>query len=72
MATVLSLMMLTMLALLAGALFLWRRRGPRKQIVLMLVLAAVIAVNVALLAVPGADGDTPVDRLSAQEAAGAE
>ena len=61
MATVLSLLMLTAIALLAGAVWLWRRKGPRKQIVLMLVLAAVSAVNVAIWVVPGKDG-APVGR----------
>lgn len=63
MATVLSLMTLTMLALLAGAAFLWRRKDSRRQSVLMLVLAVVIAVNIAIWAVPGADGDAPIDRV---------
>jgi hypothetical protein len=57
MATVLSLMVLVALALLAGAIFVWRR-GARKQAALMVVLALVMAVNVAIWAVPTGDGET--------------
>ncbi len=57
-ATALSLLVLTTLALLAGAWWLSRRGAPRKQIVLMLVLAAVLAVNVAIWAVPTNDGQS--------------
>ena len=60
MAAVLSIMVLTIIALLAGAVFFWRRPDGRKQALLMLVLAAVIAANVAILTVPGPDGSAPV------------
>jgi len=43
----LSLVVLTIIALVIGATFLVRR-GNRQQAVLMLVLAAVMAANVAL------------------------
>lgn len=66
MAAVLSLMVLTALALVGGAAFLWRRGGARKQIVLMLVLAVVIAVNVAIWTLPNASGDTLVDQQTAR------
>lgn len=58
--TVLSLMVLTALALLGGAVWLWRRQRAGRQALLMLGLAAVIAVNVALWAVPDESGDTLV------------
>ena len=52
-----------MLALVAGAIWLLRRQpGKRRQAVLMLVLAVVFAVNVAILAWPGADGAPPMAR----------
>ncbi len=60
MATALSLLVLTAIALVAGAVFLWRR-GARKQAGLMLVLAAVLAVNVGIWTLPTASGTAPVD-----------
>jgi drug/metabolite transporter superfamily protein YnfA len=57
-ATVLSLMVLTALALVAGAWWLWRKRRAVRQALLMLVLAAVIAVNVAIWAVPTDSGQS--------------
>ena len=59
MNTALSLMVLTLIALVAGAIFLLRR-GAKRQALLMLVLAAVIAMNVAIWAVPGPDGRSPL------------
>ena len=56
--TVLSLMVFTALALLAGAWWLWRTRRAGRQALLMLVLAAVIAANVALWALPDDSGRT--------------
>lgn len=56
--TVLSLMVLTALALLAGAWWLWRTHRAGRQALLMLVLAAVIAANVALWALPDDSGRT--------------
>ncbi|MDE2620592.1 MAG: hypothetical protein KGL54_10570 [Sphingomonadales bacterium] len=58
----LSLAMLMVIALPLGALVLWRRGGPRKQIVLMLVLAAVMAANVAIWVVPTGAGTAPISR----------
>jgi len=49
-------MVLASVALLGGAIYLLRRGQARKQAILMLVLAAVLAVNVAIIAVPGEDG----------------
>jgi len=60
MATVLSIMVLTTIALLASAVYFWRRPGGRKQALLMLVLAAVIAGNIAIMTVPGPGGEAPV------------
>jgi len=57
-ATVLSLMVLTALALVGGAWWLWRRKRAGRQALLMLVLAAVMAANVALWAVPDESGQT--------------
>jgi len=60
METALSLTMLTALALVAGAIYLWRNRGLKKQAVLMLVLAAVMAINIAIWTLPNQHGDTLV------------
>jgi hypothetical protein len=58
--TVLSIMVLACLALVLGALALWRRGGQRKQVLLMLVLAAIVAANVAIWVVPDQQGKTLV------------
>ena len=60
--TVLSVLMLACIAMVLGAVYLWRRRGASKQVWLMLVLAVVFAVNVAIWVVPSPDGTTPVRR----------
>jgi ABC-type transport system involved in cytochrome c biogenesis permease subunit len=60
--TILSILMLAVIALLLGAFALWRRGGRTKQVVLMLVLAAVVAGNIALWIVPDASGVAPVER----------
>lgn len=62
MALVLSILVLGTLAMLFGALALWRRGGSRKQIALMLVLAAVMAANVGIWTLPGAGGKAPVSQ----------
>jgi len=56
---ILSIMMLTIIALLGASWFFWKRPDGRRQALLMLVLAAVIAANVAILTVPGPDGTAP-------------
>jgi hypothetical protein len=60
MDTALSLLVLTVCALVAGAAWLWRRGGSRRQIVLMLLLAAVLAANVAIWTLPVPGGNTLV------------
>ena len=54
--TVLSILVLACLALLLGAYALGRRGGQRRQVVLMLVLAAVMAANIAIWVMPGRSG----------------
>ena len=63
---ILSLVMLAAIALIIGAVLLWRR-GPempnaRKQALLMLVLAVVMVVNLAIWLVPDKDGAALLDR----------
>ena len=59
-AVVLSILMLGCIAMVLGAVALWRQRGPSRQVWLMLVLAAVLAVNVAIWVVPSQNGTAPV------------
>ncbi len=54
--TVLSVLVLAIIALVIGAIALLRRGGRTKQAVLMLVLAAVAAGNLALWLVPDSAG----------------
>lgn len=56
----LSLTMLMVLALPIGAFVLWKRGGSRKQVGLMLVLAVIMALNVAIWVVPDSKGAAPV------------
>ena len=58
--TILSILVLAVIALPLGALALWRRGGSRKQVVLMLVLAAIIAGNIAILTLPDTSGNAPM------------
>lgn len=53
--TALSLLVIAAAALLGGAYLQWRR-GNRKQAGLMLVLAVVMAANVAIWSVPDQQG----------------
>ena len=65
----LSLAMLTALALLAGAVLLWRK-GERQRPALMAILAAVMVTNVVIWSLPTRDGQTlaaaPVPNESSQ------
>lgn len=60
-STALSLLVLTTLALVLGAWWLSRRGGSRKQILLMLVLAVVLAVNVVIWTLPGKSGQSLIE-----------
>ena len=60
---VLSLVMLAALALVVGALLMWRRTGEAKQPVLMLVLAAIAVANVLIWTVPTSDGTAPIQQV---------
>ncbi len=59
---VLSILVLAAIVLVFGAFALRRRGGSRKQMVLMLVLAAVIAGNIAIWTLPDASGNAPLGR----------
>ena len=66
MTLVLSLLMRAIIALVIGAYALWRRGGSLKQIALMLLLAVVMAVNVAIWTLPDASGNSPLANLPQQ------
>jgi hypothetical protein len=53
---------LATIALLVGAVLTWRKTGNRRRAILMVVLAAVMAANVAILTVPYSSGVAPVDQ----------
>lgn len=63
MELVLSILVLAAFALLAGAAWLWRKGGARKQAGLMVVLALVALVNVAIWTVPQPDGTAPIEQI---------
>jgi hypothetical protein len=52
MAIILSIMMLAVIAMIAGAVALGRRGGSPRQIALMLLVAAIMLANVLLWALP--------------------
>ena len=59
---ILSVLVLAAVALIGGAILLWRRDGLKKQVWLMLLLAAVMIGNVLIWTVPDKDGTAPIDR----------
>ena len=63
MNTVLSLVMLTAIALLGASYLAHKRGAPRKQVVLMVVLALVAVANVAIWTVPDGEGRSPVEQV---------
>ena len=60
--TALSLMMLTIIALVLGAIYLLRRGGMTKQALLMLFLAMVLGINIGIWTLPDSSGTAPVDQ----------
>lgn len=64
---VLSILVLAALALVVGAIFAWRKGVAKKQIGLMLLLAVIMAINVAIWTVPDDAGTAPIDLIEAQE-----
>ena len=57
---VLSILVLAAIALVFGAVMLWRRGGRTRQVWLMLLLALIVAGNLALWLVPYDNGTAPV------------
>ena len=62
MDTILSVLVLAAVALIGGAIRLWRRDGLKKQVWLMLLLAAIMIGNVLIWTIPDKDGTAPIDR----------
>ncbi len=60
--TVLSILVLATIALVIGAIALWRRGGQIRQVWLMLLLAAIVAGNVLVWVVPDSTGKAPVSQ----------
>ena len=65
-STVLSLLMLLAIALLGGAIYLWRQPGRRRQAVLMIALAVIALVNLGIWTVPDKEGRSPITRIGEQ------
>lgn len=65
---VLSLVMLTALALVAGAFVYWRRTGMVKQPALMVLLAVIAVINVLIWTIPTTNGPAPLDAIKAEQA----
>ncbi len=63
----LSLLMLVAFALTGGAIYLWRRDGPSRNVWLMLVAALVMLANVAIWAIPDRHGASPLNHAAAPE-----
>ena len=59
---VLSVLVLAAIAMVGGAILLWRRQGASKQVWLMLLLAVIMIANVLIWTVPDKDGTAPLDR----------
>lgn len=62
---VLSIVMLAALALVAGAVVLWRRTGQVKQPALMVLLAVIAVLNVLIWTIPTESGEAPIEQLKA-------
>lgn len=60
---VLSIVMLAALALVAGAVVLWRRTGQVKQPALMVLLAVIAVLNVLIWTVPTSTGEAPIEQI---------
>ena len=65
MDTILSILVLAALALVIGAVVLWRKGGSAKQVMLMLILAGVMIGNVLIWTVPDKDGEAPIQKAGA-------
>jgi uncharacterized membrane protein len=60
---VLSILVIAAIALVVGAVLLWRRTGNIRNALLMVLLAAVAIVNVMIWTLPDASGEAPLEKL---------
>jgi len=70
MNTVLSILMLAAVGLLLGAFALWRKGGPIKQVLMMVVLSLIAIINIAIWTIPNEEGAAPLDMLEELEKGG--
>lgn len=68
MNVVLSIVMLAAIALVVGAVVIWRRTGDIKKALLMGFLAIIAAMNVAIWTVPDSSGEAPIDKIEDRDA----
>ena len=59
---VMSIVTLSAIALIVGAVVLWRRTGEIRNPALMVVLALIAIGNVLIWTIPAADGTSPMER----------
>jgi hypothetical protein len=50
--TVMSITVLAAFVLMGGSIWLWRKQGPGKQSILMMILAFIMLFNVVIWAIP--------------------
>jgi hypothetical protein len=60
---VLSIVMLAAIALVVGAVILWRRTGEVKNPALMALLAVIAVINVLIWTIPTESGVAPIEQL---------
>ncbi|MEO1731419.1 MAG: hypothetical protein AAFR64_11840 [Pseudomonadota bacterium] len=58
-----TVVLLCVIALLAGAYALWRKTGDATKPVLMVVLAGIAIMNVLIWTIPMSDGTAPIDKI---------
>lgn len=60
---VLSIVMLAAIALVAGAVVLWRRTGEVRNPALMVLLAGIAVANVLIWTLPSPGGKAPIEAI---------
>jgi uncharacterized membrane protein len=60
--TVMSVTVLAAFVLMGGSIWLWRKQGPGKQSILMMILAFIMLFNVVIWAVPLEPAESGADK----------